>query len=275
MASGFKPLDHDQWKKAVRRVLNIGPPNSRKTSALKTWPRPMHVIVAPGEKGSASIELEDGVKAWVWEQDSDVDAAVVWASVQKLTREIISGAHGPCTTLAVDGLHKLYGYIYEMKLAGLVDAFPGSDQDKLGGRAYGLAHKEFLNYLTLVNQSNVPYAVFTCWSAKEKDNPEAKKSAVHIWPDLPGQVAQWVLGEFSVVLYSEVGTAMPDGTAPSQWQLRPMGIVAGVGVKAPLAIAKLIPATCPQDWRVLERILLGLPQDTVISPPPSPTTTTT
>lgn len=258
MQGGFKPLGEDQWKKAVRRVLNIGPPNSRKTSALMTWPRPIHIVVAPGEKGSASIPREEGVFPYVWEQEGPgVPAAQVWKAVRTLTREIISGGHGPCTTFALDGLHKIYQYIYELKFLGLCEAFPNVDQEKLAGRAYGVAHKEFLQYLTDVCQSNVPYAVFTCWSAKEKDDRENPKSQSHIWPDLPGQVAQWVLGEFSVVLYSDVGPAQLDGSAKATWQLRPAGAVAGVGVKAPVHIAKSLPATVPQNWTLLEPMLLG------------------
>lgn len=264
----FQKLDPSSWEKVARRVLVIGPPNSRKTSSLTTWPRPIHVLVFPGEKGSASIPInEPGVHAYVWEQTPGTSPHTVWKEVQAETKKILSGAYGECRTFAGDGLHKLYQYLYEVRLADLVEAFPDSDQDKLGGRAYGLAHKAFLQYLTEVCQSNVENVVFTCWSAREKDNPEDKRSKSHIWPDLPGQLAQWVLGEFAVVLYAEVGLPLPDGTAPATWQLRPAGVVAGVGVKGPVAITAKLPSKIKQSWAVLEPLLLG---QTAPTPNPTP-----
>lgn len=253
----FKPLSVEQQQKASRRVLIIGPPNSRKTTSLGTFPRPTHIMAYPGEKGSSSIPNEPGISAYVWEQDDNLAPTRVWKEVQEETKKIISGAHGPITTFAGDGLHKLYGYIYETSLKELVDAFPNSDQEKLAGRAYGRAHKQFLDYLTMVNQSSIQNVVFTCWSGAEKDNPDDNKSKSHIWPDLPGQLARWILGEFSVVVFAEVGLPNAAGVSEAYWQLRPAGAVWGVGVKGQVSVVSKLPARVPQDWSKLEPLLLA------------------
>lgn len=263
----FKPLNQSQRRKTASRVLIIGPPNSRKTTSLMTWDRPTHILVMPGEKGSATIPMMDGILPYVWETepDEEVGPHKVWNQLQVMTKEILSGKRGPITTFAGDGLHKVYQVIYDMHLLDLVASGEAKAQKKgyefdvedVGGRAYGYAHKTFLNYLTMVNQSPVEYVVFTCWSAREKEDPDVKKSASFVWPDLPGQAAQWVLGEFSVVLYSEVGNPMPDGRATAKWVLRPGGQVKGVGVKTPVETATRMPASVPQDWQVLKKILLG------------------
>lgn len=283
----FVEYDPTEWARQVRRVLIIGGPDSRKTtSIIESAPRPLHLLNMPGEKGTASIagELAD-VKVYVPRVDPEKpdSARIQYGAVVRLTKDILSGKRGPVKSFAPDGLHKLYQIIYDMHFEEL--CVYGEERGKgkfheedVRGKAYGYAHKTFLDYLTLVNQSGVEYVFATIWAAKERDDPTNPRSGVHWLPDLPGQLQQWILGEFAVKLHARVGLPQPDGSTSAIWILRPTGDVWGVGVKAPLPIAKRLPASVPhQDWKKLEPILLGQveakPATKPLAPPVAPTST--
>ncbi|MEK6879083.1 MAG: hypothetical protein AABY22_05715, partial [Nanoarchaeota archaeon] len=54
----------------ARRVLIVGAPGSMKTTSLLTWPKPLHILSYPGEKGWETIPTNlEGVKAYVWDVD--------------------------------------------------------------------------------------------------------------------------------------------------------------------------------------------------------------
>lgn len=256
----IKRMDPEQWRRTFSRAALIGPPNSWKTTALQTWPRPIHIVAFPGEHGVSSIPQQDGINAYVWEDDPNQkqSAVAVANEVERYTTEILAGKHGEIRTFAGDGFHKFYDVIYEAELMELKDAFPQMDEDKLGGRAFGEAHKRAYRYFRKVMSSSVPYAVLTMWSEREKDDPENQRSNTHIMPDLPGRMAQKVMGEFGVVLYSEPGTEMAPGKfTKGQWLTRRQGKVWGAGLKLPVEIAKRIPTRVDQDWQALERMVFG------------------
>jgi len=70
-------------------------------------------------------------------------------------------------------------------------------------------------------------------------------------------MAKRIMGEFSVVLYSEVSLPDPKGARRGTWQLRPGGKVWGAGIKVPPDIAKRLPEKAEQDWQKLRPVLLG------------------
>lgn len=243
------------WERRARRVLLNGPPNSGKTTSLRTWPVPMVYVSYPGEKGTTSAPHGEGVKAFVWDAP-DPSAAVNWvgvlAEVNKLTVEALSGKHGPIRTFAGDGLHKLYDVCLNVATGGAKAR--GEDFEP---RKYGTAGTLFFGYIEKVFYSGVDYIVLTCWDGLEKDDPDAKDkdTSKHIFPELPGKAAKLVMGEFAVVLY-----AIREGSGPSaqyKWQTQPFGKVWGAGVKMPLEVAKRLPVTVPQDWQGLEKLLIG------------------
>jgi len=274
----FKQLDVEQWKKAFRRTAIIGLPNSWKTTSIfrdpegkpdGAWPRPIHLMVYPGEQGSATVKPEEGLSAYVWETNvvEKQSPAQILKEVKNETVAILAGKYGPVTVFAGDGLHKLYGLIYDVKFKELTDTYSQADEDKLRGRAFGLAHGEFLDYVHLVTSSSVPYVVMTLWSGRDKDNPEDKNSASHIWADLPGQLAVKIMGEFGSVLYAEPGQQVGPGKfSAGTWQVRKYGKVWGAAIKCPPDIAAKIPTTVPQSWRALEALVLG----SVQAPKPKP-----
>lgn len=252
----FKQLTADAWQQGLRRSLIVGPPNSRKTTSLFTWPRPIGLISYPGEKGFASIPVgEPGVNAFVWEDDvvTKTSPSALVKEIETASFELLAGKHGEITTFAGDGIHKLYS-------AYLNEATNGaySNGDDFEPRMYGRAHEAFLHYLNRVMHSKVQYVVFTVWDGREADNPEAgSKSPTHIFPDLPGKLAKRIMGEFSVVLYAEVSPPVPGQTQKATWQLQPGGKVWGAGVKLPVALAAKLPSKVPQDWKQVEPLLLG------------------
>ena len=244
----------DGWRRAVTRCLLSGPPNSGKTTSLRTWPG---VVIQsyPGEKGVASIPYSDGVRAFVGSlppPGEPVNYAGVIAETERLTTEILTGKHSEVTTFAGDGLHKLHELYLAEATAGA--SMEGREFDP---RLYGSAHKRFFRYLDMVLRSPVPYIVFTVWDGHEKDDPDERGATPsrHIYPELPGLAAKRMMGEFSLVLYST-----RQGTGPATkfiWQTQPFGKVWGAGAKLPIEVARRLPVTVEQDWRVVERIILG------------------
>lgn len=270
---GFKQLDPEQWRRLFSRAAIIGLPNSWKTSSLRTWPRPIHILSYPGENGAAAIPQEDGIHAYVWEDDPATakSPTAIVNEVERTTTEILAGKYGPIKTFAGDGFHKLYSVMYDAAFNELTDALPHIDSDKLGGRAYAEAHKKAFRYFKRVNSSSVPYAVMTMWSGRDKDDPENKNSQSHIWPDLPGTLATKVMGEFGVVLYAEPGLEIAPGKfKPGTWQVRKGGKVWGAGMKLPPAVAARVPTIVEQDWGKLERVVFGDPTPAPLAPPPPP-----
>jgi len=250
----FKPLTADAWKQGLRRVLIVGPPNSRKTTSLFTWPGPWGYMGYPGEKGFASVPVGlEGLTALVWESDiaTKTSPSALVKEIETATFELI--AKGNIRTFLGDGVHKLYGaYLNEASNGAY---FAG---DEFDAKCYGRSHESFLNYLNRVLSSKIEYAAFTCWDGKEADNPDAgSKGTSHIYPDLPGQMAKRIMGEFSVVLHASVPAPVPGQPQNATWQLQPGGKVWGAGVKVPPHIAKLIPQKVEQDWAKLEPLLLG------------------
>jgi hypothetical protein len=221
---------------------------------LGTWPRPIHILSYPGEKGTNAIPYGEGVTSYL-PDDLDPSKDHAWGDVinqiKKTTFEVLCGKHGEIRTFAGDGLHKLYACF-------LAEATSGASWrgDQFEAKAYSRAHTMFGAYLDTVLRSPVDYVVFTCWDGVEKDNSldKTKDAPQHKMPELPGKMAKLIMGEFSVVLYAKLEGA--GATAKALWQIQPQGDVHGAGVKCPLEIAKKLPLYCPQDWAVFEKLMI-------------------
>lgn len=272
----FKTLStEDQWKKALSRVLVIGQPNTWKTSSVcRTWDKPIHVVSYPGEKGSASIPRVDGVTGYVWEED---DPSVVKLNdtikqIEDLTWEILTGKRGEIATFFGDGLHKLAACYWRREYQKLTLQYADqladgkTTEDKIRLQSYGNenygACKETLQYISRVSHSSVQNVVFSTWEGREVDDPDAPQGSAarknsHIFADLPGKLARQIVGEFSVVLRSEVSLPGLDGKQTGTWQIKPKGKVWGVGVKGPIEIVSKLPAEVPMDWQKLRALLTG------------------
>ena len=252
----FKQLTADAWQQGLRRVLIVGPPNSRKTSSLFTWPFPIGLISYPGEKGFASIPVgQPGLSAFVWEDDvvAKTSPSALVKEIEQCTFDLLARKVEPIVTFAGDGLHKLYAAYINEASNGAYAA--GDDFD---AKCYNRSHEAFAHYLNRVMHSKVQNVVFTCWDGKEADNPEAgSRSASHVYPDLPGKMAKRIMGEFSVVLYAEVPPPVPGQPQKATWQLQPGAPDLAAGVKVPSTLAAKLPQKVPQDWQLVEPMLLG------------------
>ena len=252
---GFRVLAPSVSSSLGSRVLICGGPNKRKTDSLHTWPRPLHIVSFPGEKGYNTIDTaQEGVHAYIWEFDDVTKASphAIIDEVERLSWQILGGQKGPITTFAGAGLHKLYGCYY---LRARLDLDSSNiAEDVKDARAYGRSHDDFTLYLTRVNQSTVPHAVFTVWDGKEPDKEGVKGSPAHIWPELPGKMAKRIMGEFNVVLNAQIEGVLP-GPTKAWWQLQPGGFVWGAGVKIPARFAAKLPQRVEQNWTVLKAAL--------------------
>jgi hypothetical protein len=245
----FAERDDSSWERDVKRTLLVGDPNSGKSFSLRTWPGPQEVLAYPGEKGSSSIASvsDDGKPVRVVRYAADGDIAD-WAAVVKEMKEATRSAlEAKPRTFAGDGLHKLYQcFLHEATFGA---SSRGNDFDP---KLYGVATTRFGQYLDLVMRSPVEHIVFTVWGALEKDDPDERGATPsrHIFPDLPGQAAKRVMGEFSLVLY-----ANKDASGKYIWQTKPMGKVWGAGSKLPPSISARIPLTVEQDWGKLSKLI--------------------
>ena len=233
-----------EWKQTFRRVLINGAPLSGKTTSLRTWPAIRHIVVAPGELGFSSVIPSEETKVYYWEFDpatTVVQYKRIWAELQVLIQEIVGGKYGPVTTLALDGLHKIY-YVIQ-KAHGFT---PTTD-----GKAYTEYHEKFTELMVNVLGSNIPYVVATCYDGQEPI--ELGSSVTQIFPDLPGKMAKGVLGMFPVVLHSE--RTDESNKQRFVWRLRPQGKIKAVGLHLPPEISEKFPAEMAQDWREVEKIV--------------------
>ena len=249
----------DVVKKRFRRTLLNGPPNSGKTTSIRTWPGPVHVQVFPKEKGSSSLPFRttDGQEIIGYiPDDIDVTKAQDWrklaADLRTTTVDILAGKFGPVTTFFGDGLHKAY-QVFLAEITGGAN-YTGEEFD---AKLYSKAHAQFWEYVDMVQASGVPYVGFTCWDGLEQDNPQDDskegKKRKHLYPDLPGQAAKKIMGEFSLVL--NAGIEGVGSAARYYWQTQPGGLVWGAGMKLPIEVSQKLklPREVDQDWTALDK----------------------
>lgn len=247
----LKPGEVDEPK----GVLITGQPNSGKTASLVTFlnaypDKKAAYISYPNEHGSSSFPADHpNVLVRAVYEDAEAGAKInynaMWTEIEVLTADIIVGKHGPVELFFGDGLHKMYS-IALAKATGGISAVSLDFDSKL----YADASKIVLKYLSMIQRAPSLYLpVFTVWEGREKDNPDSqeKRPVRHIFPELPGQMAKMVLGEFGVVLY-----ATKQGNE-YKWLTRPLGDVWGAGIKLPIEASKAIDTFVPQDWTLLAK----------------------
>lgn len=251
----------------TRRAALIGAPNSGKTWSLRTWPRPICVVVFPGELGAASLprhlaheactsdcpRFEYDVRAW---GTVDMSKPTNWLEIVEQTRRLMADVLtcGKYRTVAGDGLHKLY-YAYENMLSGGALA-RGDVVDYL--KVSPRTRNTFFQDLRAWLQMPTPYQVWTMWVDKQKEGEFLDPAAPsHVFPALSGQAGRDIVGEFSFCLYAKVEGY--DKAARYLWQTKPDSRVWGVGTKLPPELAVRLPGTVPQDWAALEKALIPEP----------------
>ena len=272
------------------RLLITGETGSGKTTSLLTFPARRVVMSYPGEHGYGSLPVGDpDTLVFAWEEkDLQMDSTQVVDEVDRRTREVIAGKHGPVHTFCGDGLHKFYEYILDSLSGG--NYFAGSpvqdetkdNPDVLSPKVFGQAKRRLARYLHEIGQSPVPIAVFTAW-----DNDKGTRKALQgeHWSKVPtakypaffgGTVARDILGEFTTgVVHSSRGRLKPTDTeATWRWQTRPSAGIVAAALKAPKEVATLVPPYVAADWGVLGKFLEppsgGVSNVSGLAPQPSP-----
>ena len=164
---GFRSLTPESRFLPAGRVLQWGPPNSFKTTAVvEWWPEDLDVVGSkqfislPGEKGYESIPHRPSIISHVWQVDdiSQVSPHAVLREANQIVAQVVVTKP---LTLAVEGIHKYYDFAYAAALEDLISG--GMDEEKASGPAYGKAHKTTLHFINRLSASGVPYLVLTCW----------------------------------------------------------------------------------------------------------------
>ena len=239
-------------------VLLTGQPNSGKTQSLvtfmATYPAKLAAYLCyPDEQGSSTFPSNHPNVAVriAWD---DVDPAkkisysALWDEIVSVTADVLVGKHGKVELFFGDGLHKLHA-VSLGKVTGGISAMSLDFDAKL----YSDAKKLTLGYIHMIQRAGSIYLpVFTVWEGREKDNPDSldKKPSRHIYPELPGQLAKEIIGEFGVVLYATRKGTGVEG-AKYLWQTRPLDQVWGCGIKKPIEVSSKIEDFVPQDWSLL------------------------
>src|SRR5262249_38448853 len=129
----------------------------------------------------------------------------------ELIYAVLAGKHGPVTTLAVDGIHNLYGYFHQRGMAKVRAAIPNLAEDKVGLQAYMYSHPEFTgDFIKPVSESPLSHFVMTAWAQRERDDPDnqSRNAPMSLLPDLPGVMSRNILGLVGVSLYAEPGQVL-------------------------------------------------------------------
>lgn len=259
-----------QTEPDYRCIWVEGPPNSGKTTSLRTIPGRVGVLSLPGEKGGASIPYGPNVIAFVWEDDgtptkdrNTVYYQRIWREVEQKTIELITGKYEPIDAIVADGMHKLYQLGLAIATDGesekLQSAFKEVQTERgvrLEGdfdpRCYVKSHRLIWEYVNMVAAARVPWRIFTSWAEQEKDDPDdtSRNASKHLMPDLPGKAARRVLGEVGIVLH-----ACLSAKNEYVWQTKPGGKVYGAGIKGNTEVVAKVPTFVPQDFAALEKLL--------------------
>jgi len=248
--------------RAIRRALLVGPPNSWKTSASRTWvdldeaKGMVHHIVCPGELGYSAVPNHPRIQPYIVTTGVDTKEARAQTLKEMLTliAHICAGKLGNTPaedTIFVDGIHKLYLLVYER-------AWDDTGRDpKLAGQSYGAAHIEFKHLLE--NCHAVKRFAATVWDQVRKEDPDdrSKNAAKATWTALPGQVSRNIVGEFSTVFYCRPGRRTGEGFTEGSWLTRPSADVQVPSMKFPAEYAdqmlKSVPNVIRADWMAFER----------------------
>mgnify|MGYP001579444729 CR=1 FL=1 len=260
-------LDRELLLRKIRTPLFFGPPNSRKTSGLLTFPfeedgsGDLVIFSFPGEEGYNTIPVGyPGVRAFIWEEPpGDAQSAMsMMDEVNATLTRLIAGQLGNVKILAGDGFHNMYQVYMNVTTNGAFGR--GEDLGERGGLAYGRAHQMANTFLRRFYAAPVPYKVLTAWDAREADRVDpltgrGDKSG-HNWPMLPGQMAKWIVGKAGLTIFTKIEyPRTPMDKVTAYWQLKPDNEVWGAAVKTDPRFIEQIPDKVPQDWKLLEPLL--------------------
>lgn len=258
----FIKADENLWRWSASRKLIVGPPNSGKTTSLRTAKTPCFTISSPGEMGVNSLPRGEGFENFVWQASPEdkQDSKSVLNDVRQLAVDIITGKHGTCKTLVVDGVHKL-GY-YHLDAASNGTWFRGKDFEieRAFGKVdpYSKSYSTFEDFLKLVWFSPIENVIMTSWDGIEPGSfGGVKVDGGRVYPGMHGKLAKTIMGYFSFVLYAQKNFKPVQGrmTPVYEWQIKENKEVAGAAIKLDPALVAKLPDSIPQDFAALDERL--------------------
>lgn len=242
------------------RLLVHGGPNHGKTKAIvNTFPRPIYVVNAPGERGGHGSLPEDDPTCVV---HPDIDPTAQSAAILKEVKAAYTEAikSGKYQTIAFEGLHKLMDYVMDDITGG--DYFRGLKPD---WNTFGLCYHYVDRMLDTLLINNVQAVIITAWS-KEKGERKGRKGEKA--EDIPQTVMPALLGEYArnavggvQLVFAQTLRAYPDKRKDAEgrllrlatWQTRPTPDVQGCGMKGPDKIVERFPLYIPADYNYLQQ----------------------
>jgi hypothetical protein len=259
-------MDGSLRSKKLRQTMLFGPPNSFKTTAvITTAVYPLALVSPPGEEGWGTVpDNVKGLTSFIWEEapTDPQSAESVKNEVESTVFKIIAGDYGQHRTLCIDGFHQLYNIYLDIATAGCFGR-----GEEFEAQRYGRAHQMATKFLRKVLASPMEHIIVTTWNAKEMDRqkkPGERASDVesHEWPDLPGKMAKLIVGMFSVVAFSRVTKKkLADGRLVGEWLIKPDLDVWGASVKMDPRLVSKLPATSPQNFQQLYKIIGAAQQE--------------
>lgn len=255
--SPFIRLDRKGAETRRRRMLIYGPPNVWKTTVAMTGPKPLGILSMPGEKGYDTIPSDNPeILPFIWttEEGKRPDSSLIVKQVEDTSMDLIVGKHGPIKTFVGDGIHKFLEFIMDDVTDGAW--FTGEEFQR---KLYAVAYRKFESYLNRVSSSQIPVVIFTCWDGEDADRsarPGEKEMDIprSTRPDLIGQMAKRILGEFTVVFHQSLRSPKPGEPKRAMWQTRPLGSIAGASIKGPQALVSKIPDYINADYPSFEAL---------------------
>jgi hypothetical protein len=246
------------------RVYPHGPPNSDKTGAIvRTAPRPLLFINAPGETGDASIPRNDPSITVYPPFDPTQPSKTILAQVEQACIESIASGNWREGTIAFEGIHNLMDYVMDAQTDG--GWFEGELTDKKDFGLYPRVYRWMDHFVSRLMVNNVHLVIVTGWS-KEKGERKTKPGEQFYevpqttGPALLGEYSRMIVGRIPLVFHQKL-RLLPDTldaegkhVYASAWQTRPYGAIKGVGIKGPRSVVEAMPLYIPADYRYLKQI---------------------
>lgn len=242
----------------------------------------MAILSCPGEEGIKSLHNTPHITSYYHETDPDIDVNDVKWSIKALD-EFNAITHEVASTnphiIVCDGAHALWDHIMNRVTGGLyllgkdlnVNPNTGNFDPYQSARWHTQAHNAFGQYLKYLHDLPAEIVVATTWEDWKSGQSEleaGKQRSIgdtrYLWPDIPGKMAQRIVGRFDARVSSRIERRCfhdkckeRDKVEHFVWQFLSKNDVRGVGIKGlrnPSQKMKERPFI-HQQWDILKQLM--------------------